>query len=456
MENKIINISVNDIEPHPNNPRKDVGDISELTESIKRDGIRQNLTVIPYEGGYRCLIGHRRLAAAKLAGLEQVPCVIEKNDMSLKDQIGIMLAENMQRVDLTPIEEAESMQMMLDLGDTVDSISEKTGLSKSTVYRRINPLKEYGQDKVKMAFERGATFSDFEKLNVISDPEKRQEVADKIGTNNFNFAYENACREEENKKKRQPVIEKLNTFAEEITSNESYNNYKYIQNIYNGKFDAFEKPDDADMVKYFYIIRPYGIELYREYTIEELEAREQSQKERIAQDEKFKRAAEARSRFVQINEMVYNLRKNFVRDCNPLKGCNLQQAQLAVYRQLCGVFVKAYINGYCDDACFVDDGFVDNIGMEITEEFDEMDFDEQTETVINHVRKSKNWEIKSLFAMLMATVDSSDLVYNDWYGKYNSVPRLDFVYEVLCAFGYEMSDEEKQLQDGSHELFVKE
>lgn len=456
MENKIINISVNDIEPHPNNPRKDVGDISELKESIKRDGIRQNLTVIPYEAGYRCLIGHRRLAAAKLASLEQVPCVIEKSDMSLKDQIGIMLAENMQRVDLTPIEEAESMQMMLDLGDTVESISEKTGLSKSTVYRRINPLKEYGADKVTKAFERGATFSDFEKLNVISDPEKRQEVADKIGTNNFNFAYENACREEENKKKRQPLIEKLNTFAEEITSNVSYNNYKYIQSIYNGKFDTFEKPDDADMVKYFYSIRPYGIELYREYTPEELEAREQSQKERIARDEDFKRAAEARSRFVQINETVYNLRKNFVKECNPLKGCNLQQAQLAVYRQLCGFFVSAFIKGYCEDGWCSNDNFIDNIGMETTEEFDEMDFDEQTETVINHVCKSKNWEIKSLFAMLMAIVDSSDLVYNDWYGQYKPSSCLDFVYEVLCAFGYEMSDEEKQLQDGSHELFVKE
>ncbi len=49
--NSIVYIDVNKIEPHPDNPRKDIGDISELAESVKRDGIRQNLTVIPYEQG---------------------------------------------------------------------------------------------------------------------------------------------------------------------------------------------------------------------------------------------------------------------------------------------------------------------------------------------------------------------------------------------------------------------
>lgn len=73
----ITQISVNLIDPHPENPRKDLGDLTELAESIKANGIMQNLTIIPKDGGrYTVVIGHRRLAAAKKAGLATVPCAI--------------------------------------------------------------------------------------------------------------------------------------------------------------------------------------------------------------------------------------------------------------------------------------------------------------------------------------------------------------------------------------------
>ena len=454
MENyKITEINVNEIEPHPNNPRKDIGDVTELSESIKRDGIRQNLTVIPYESGYRCLIGHRRLAAAKLVGLERVPCTIEKEDMPLIDQIAVMLAENMQRADLTSAEEAESMQMMLDLGDTVDSIAEKTGLSKSTVYRRINPLKEYGEKAIK-AFERGASFGDFEKLNNISDPERRQEIAESIGTNNFNYKYESACRDEENKKKLETIIKELGKFA--IRKNEINRlETEFIRSYYPSVNDnVIKKPDDNGNIKYFYIVNSYCVDLYRDLTAEERKKREISNKEASKREEQSKKAAEARGKFKEIAETCYNLRKNFVKDCNPLKGCNLQQAQLAVYKQLCGYFVNAVIHGYLE-YCEQED-FMDYIGMEATEEFDEMEVEQQNEAITLHVCKAKNWEIKTMLAALMAIVDESNLSYNDWYGKHAPCQRLDFVYEVLCAFGYEMSDTEKSLQDGTHELYVKE
>lgn len=246
ITNSIVYINANEIEVHPDNPRKDVGDVSELAESLKRDGIRQNLTVIPYEHGYRCLIGHRRLTAAKLAGLDKIPCVIEKADLTRNEQIAIMLAENMQRVDLTPIEEASSMQLMLDLGDTVEGVAEKTGLSKSTVYRRVNPIQDYGQEKVAQAFERGATFIDFEKLNAISDPQKRQEVAEALGTSNFNYMYTSACRAEKLQKNKAALLDTLKSFAKEISVADKPG-YQYISCIYSPWTD-FKKPDDFDTV----------------------------------------------------------------------------------------------------------------------------------------------------------------------------------------------------------------
>ncbi|MBO6269431.1 MAG: ParB N-terminal domain-containing protein [Clostridium sp.] len=71
-------LPIENLLPHPLNPRKDLGDLTELADSIRAQGVLQNLTVVPepLEGPdkYRILIGHRRHAAAKLAGLTELPC----------------------------------------------------------------------------------------------------------------------------------------------------------------------------------------------------------------------------------------------------------------------------------------------------------------------------------------------------------------------------------------------
>ena len=124
----IIQIPIGLLAHHPDNPRKDLGDLSELTESIKARGVLQNLTVVPAreQGGtgvYYVVIGNRRLEASKAAGLEFLPCVI--SDMPYAEQLSTMLLENMQRVDLTPFEQAQGFQMMINFGESVESIAEK-------------------------------------------------------------------------------------------------------------------------------------------------------------------------------------------------------------------------------------------------------------------------------------------------------------------------------------------
>lgn len=141
-----VMLEVSKIKQHPDNPRKDLGDLEELAESIRKNGIMQNLTVIPEDeenensDSYIALIGHRRLAAAKEAHLFQVPCNIVFG-LSKKEQVGIMLEENMQRSDLTPVEQAFGFQMMLDLGETEESIAEKTGFSRTTIHHRLQIAK---------------------------------------------------------------------------------------------------------------------------------------------------------------------------------------------------------------------------------------------------------------------------------------------------------------------------
>nr|DAJ93575.1 MAG TPA: chromosome partitioning protein [Caudoviricetes sp.] len=83
----IKQISIELIDPHPENPRKNLGNLTELAESIKANGIMQNLTVVPKDDGrYMAVIGHRRLAAAKLAGLETVPCAVDRELQNIEKQ----------------------------------------------------------------------------------------------------------------------------------------------------------------------------------------------------------------------------------------------------------------------------------------------------------------------------------------------------------------------------------
>ncbi len=136
-------ISIDKIIENPRNPRKDLGDLTELVESIKIHGILQNLTVVPAGEKFVLVIGHRRFAAAKKAGLEEVPCNV--TEMSVNEQVAVMLAENMQRGDLTVVEESDGFQMMLDLGESVSGISEATGFSAGTVKNRL-ALQKFDHD----------------------------------------------------------------------------------------------------------------------------------------------------------------------------------------------------------------------------------------------------------------------------------------------------------------------
>ena len=167
MKNEITVLAVEKLLSHPDNLRKNVGDVTELAESIKASGVMQNLTVVPYEDKYRVVIGHRRLAAAKKAGLKELPCII--SDMDYKTQVATMLSENMQRVDLTICEQTSGIQMMLDLGEDVSSISQKTGFSESTVRKRIK-IGALPAEELKKAEDRGGTLEEYLKcLNKVME-----------------------------------------------------------------------------------------------------------------------------------------------------------------------------------------------------------------------------------------------------------------------------------------------
>lgn len=87
---------------------------------------------------FTVIIGHRRLAAAKQAGLTELPCAVV--EMTEKEQLSTMLTENMQRSDLTVYEEAKGCQLLLDLGDTIAEVAERQAFRKAKSDGELNSV----------------------------------------------------------------------------------------------------------------------------------------------------------------------------------------------------------------------------------------------------------------------------------------------------------------------------
>jgi ParB family chromosome partitioning protein len=127
-------IPIDKIRPNPEQPRKNIGDIRELTDSIRQKGVLEPLLVrfVPREDTYYIISGERRYHASMAAGLHEVPCIEKIADDA--ETLEIALIENLQRKDLTAFEEADGLQRLADQFDyTHDDIAKKIGRSRSSV-----------------------------------------------------------------------------------------------------------------------------------------------------------------------------------------------------------------------------------------------------------------------------------------------------------------------------------
>src|SRR5918912_1847604 len=127
-------IALDKLDPNPEQPRVEIGDLAELTASIKEKGVLEPLLVRPsrLSGRWMIIAGERRWRAATAAGLREVPCV----EMDVDEEVvaEIALIENMQRKDLTPWEEADGLAALCQrFGYTHEDVARKIGKSRSTV-----------------------------------------------------------------------------------------------------------------------------------------------------------------------------------------------------------------------------------------------------------------------------------------------------------------------------------
>lgn len=142
-EDRIEKIPVDQIQPNPHQPRKHFDDtaLKELSASIKRYGIIQPLVATPVKDGkYTLIAGERRWRAATAAGLKTVPAVIrERQEL---DQLELALIENVQRVDLSPLEQALSIERLHEqFSFSYDDIAKRLGKASSTVHNTVRLLR---------------------------------------------------------------------------------------------------------------------------------------------------------------------------------------------------------------------------------------------------------------------------------------------------------------------------
>lgn len=148
-------IPVDQIRPNPDQPRKALGDLRELTESIREKGVLEPLLVrfVPREDCYYIISGERRYHAARAAGLREVPCIEKMADDA--ETLEIALVENLQRKDLTPFEEADGLHRLAEQFDyTHDDVAKKIGRARSSVSETLS-LRNIPEGLRRQCIERG-------------------------------------------------------------------------------------------------------------------------------------------------------------------------------------------------------------------------------------------------------------------------------------------------------------
>lgn len=429
---ELIYVPVDDIHPHPGNPRKELGDLTELIDSIKVQGIFQNLTLVKghYDdegefcsGAYTVIIGHRRLAAAKAAGLKEVPAVIV--EMTPEEQMATMMTENMQRSDLTIYEQAKGFEQLKLFGWTEQDISDKTGFSKSTVKKRLK-LAKLDEKGFKEAVGRGATLEQFAELDKVKDPAKRDELLAHIGTNDFKWKLQKAIEAEEAAVKITEWSVVLDEYAEKV--DETPDTAEYWKTLYTWSDDKPpKKPSDLSKRKYYYKAQTTQILIYRDRLEKETDT-EQAEQARITTDRY--------NELMGIDKSHYELREAFIKsaDCsgaslNDMVGWLAKAISLAGYKSVTAI-----------DAALKRAYSIDHIGA----------------LELHEVKKMSDFPKKTLLVMIGTVLHNTASGYwkRNWSGEkpfsYEENERLDYLYQILVTLGYQMSHEEQVMKCGEH------
>lgn len=451
--NEIEMLQIEQLRHHPENPRLDLGDLSELTASIKANGILQNLTVIRPDNWkakdgdiYWVLIGNRRLDAAKAAGLTELPCQIVR--MGHTEQIATMLQENMHRSDLTVYEQAKGIQMMLDLGFTKDQVVERTGFSRATVDRRL-AVASLPEKETKKAVQDGVDLLTLVELAKVEDPEERKFIlnrADGMNASSTRADIKRAIVKQDRKKISDRLLPEIERFAKPLKNDSDRwsSKYEMIRSMTIKLTDDAKViiPEDAGKQSYYYSLPTYSdeIEFFRP-------AKKQKQEKTPEEIAMAKRQADAK----QLNKSMRERRIAFVQVFTPSKKTETELKNKCFEWAFGWKPSKGLGPYFVNYHSWVDDNV--RLYLDMPEE---EGHDESTESLMEECKR-RGVPFGRLILVWMlcgALVDSSRKGYcQEYRGEYTKDADMDRVYEVLAAAGYQLSEEEQQWKDGTHPFY---
>lgn len=219
----VITVSVSAITPNPFQPRKkfEPKALEELAESIRHNGILQPLTVRKSKNGYELIAGERRLRAAKIAGLQAVPCIVMEADDNSSAVLAVL--ENLQRKDLNFFEEAEGIALLINtMGLTQEEVAKRLGKAQSSIANKLRLLKLCDRQK-DIIIEAGLTERHARALLKIDSTELRDRTLAYIVLKRYNVAQTEDFIEHlltdsaaERKKDKRVVVRDVRLFANTI------------------------------------------------------------------------------------------------------------------------------------------------------------------------------------------------------------------------------------------------
>ena len=209
---EVKELDLSDIRPNPYQPRKRFDDKSlrELSDSIKENGVFQPIIVRKSVNGYEIIAGERRYRASKLAKKKTIPAIVRKFDESQMMEVAVL--ENLQREDLTPLEEAQAYEMLQkNLGLTQEEVSKRMGKSRPYIanYLRLLTL----PSKTKRLLQHGdLSMSQARTLLGLKDKDKIDALAKRVAKEGMPVRKVEALVSEMNAKKPQKKTVKKSAF----------------------------------------------------------------------------------------------------------------------------------------------------------------------------------------------------------------------------------------------------
>lgn len=234
LKDEIIELDINELRVNPYQPRKVFDDeaLKELASSIKEHGVFQPIIVKKSIKGYEIVAGERRFRASKLAGKATIPAIIR--DFNDEQMMEIALLENLQRENLTSIEEAEAYKAMLEkLNLTQDELSRKVGKSRSHITNILGLLR-LPEEVQKMINSSEISMGHARILSKLEDENQIKEIANKI-------IEEKISVRETEKLTQNPEFERKNKIERK---KEVSNEYKYVEDLMREKLDTKVKIND--------------------------------------------------------------------------------------------------------------------------------------------------------------------------------------------------------------------